>query len=94
MARLGATRGVPVAMVAFGSRATLARIAEQFPGATLREERSDDGAALADVPLVAGADLRHVAAALKSTPGVIDHGLFLDLSPEVFVGGPRGVRRS
>ena len=93
VARLGSTRGIPVAIVPFGARATLARIAERFPGATFREELSDDGAALADVPLAAGADLRQVAAALKSTPGVIDHGLFLDLSPELFVGGPRGVRR-
>ena len=66
---------------------------ERFPGTRLREERSDDGAALADVPLAAEADLRRVAADLKAAAGVIDHGLFLDLSPEIFVGGSQGVRR-
>ena len=93
VSRLGSTRGIPVALVPFGVRATLARLAERFPGTKLREERSDDGDALADVPLAAGADLRGVAADLKTTAGVVDHGLFLDLSPEIFVGGPQGVRR-
>ena len=93
VSRLGSTRGIPVALVPFGVRATLARLAERFPGTKLREELSDDGAALADVPLAAGADLRRVAADLKATAGVVDHGLFLDLSPEIFVGGPQGVRR-
>ena len=93
VARLGSTRGVPVALVPFGFRATLERIARRFPGATLREERSDDGAALADLPLPRDADLRAFAAELKSITGVLDHGLFLDLSPEVFAGGSQGVRR-
>ena len=93
VSRLDSTRGIPVALVPFGVRATLARLAERFPGTKLREELSDDGAALADVPLAAGADLRRVAADLKATAGVVDHGLFLDLSPEIFVGGPQGVRR-
>ena len=93
VSRLDSTRGIPVALVPFGVRATLARLAERFPGTKLREELSDDGAALGDVPLAAGADLRRVAADLKATAGVVDHGLFLDLSPEIFVGGPQGVRR-
>jgi len=45
-----------------------------------------------DAPLPAGADLRALAEAIKRTPGVVDHGLFLDLSPEVVVGTPQGVR--
>ena len=93
VSRLGSTRGVPVALVPFGARSTLARLAERFPGAKLREERSDDGDALADVPLAVGADLRAVASDLKAMAGVVDHGLFLDLSPEIFAGGPQGVRR-
>jgi ribose 5-phosphate isomerase A len=89
---LGSTRGVPVALVSFGLRATLARVASRFAGAALREERNDDGAALADIPLAAGTDLRQFAGELKAIAGVIDHGLFLDYSPEVFVGGAGGVR--
>jgi len=93
VSRLGSTRGVPVALVPFAARSTLARLGERFPGAKLREERSDDGDALADVPLAVGADLRAVASDLKAMAGVVDHGLFLDLSPEIFAGGPQGVRR-
>jgi len=93
VARLGSTRGVPVALVPFGARSTLARLADRFPGTKLRNERSDDGDALADVPLAPGADLHAVASALKAIAGVVDHGLFLDLSPEIFAGGPQGVRR-
>jgi len=93
VSRLGSTRGIPVALVPFGVRSTIARLATLFPGTTLREERSDDGDALADVPLAAGADLRRVASELKAMAGVVDHGLFLDLSPEIFAGGPPGVRR-
>jgi len=93
VSRLGSTRGVPVALVPFGARSTLARLAERFPGTRMREERSDDGDALADVPLAAGVDLRTFASDLKAMTGVVDHGLFLDFAPEIFAGGPHGVRR-
>jgi ribose 5-phosphate isomerase A len=53
---------------------------------------SDNGGVLVDAPLPASADLRAIDRALKSIAGVVDHGLFLDLSPTVIVGGPGGVR--
>lgn len=91
--RLGATRGVPIEVVAFGWRATLARIGEVLPGAQRRDGAlSDNGGVLIDAPLPAGADLRAVDRALKSIAGLVDHGLFLDLSPTVVVGGANGVR--
>ena len=93
VARLGATRGLPVEVVAFGWRATLSRIEELLPGARRREGAlSDNGGVLVDAPLPAGADLRAVDRALKGIAGVVDHGLFLDLRPTVVVGGPDGVR--
>jgi ribose 5-phosphate isomerase A len=93
VARLGATRGVPVEVVAFGWKSTLARIAELLPGAARREGAlSDNGGVIVDAPLPAGADLRAVGRALKGIAGVVDHGLFLDLSPTVVVGGAEGVR--
>src|SRR3954470_19400316 len=93
VARLGATRGVPVEVVAFGWKSTLARIAELLPGAARREGAlSDNGGVIVDAPLPAGADLRAVDRALKGIAGVVDHGLFLDLSPTVVVGGAAGVR--
>ena len=93
VARLGATRGVPIEVVAFGWRSTLARLDALLPGATRREgARSDNGGVIVDAPIPAGADLRELARAIKAVPGVVDHGLFLDLSPVVVVGGAAGVR--
>ncbi|HZX93879.1 MAG TPA: ribose-5-phosphate isomerase RpiA [Myxococcales bacterium] len=91
--RLGATRGVPVEVVAFGWKATLARIAAVLPGATRRGgPPSDNGGIIVDAPLPAGADLRDVDRVLKAIAGVVDHGLFIDLAPTVVVGGASGVR--
>jgi ribose 5-phosphate isomerase A len=90
--RLGTTRGLPIALLAFGSSSTLRRIAQALPGVARRPELNDDGNVVADGPIPKGADLRALADALKRIPGVVDHGLFLDLSPEVLVGTPQGVR--
>jgi len=92
VARLGATRGLPVAVLAFGWSSTLRRVAHLLPGASRRDELNDDGNVVMDAPIPAGADLHALAQALKAIPGVVDHGLFLDLSPEVLVGTPQGVR--
>ena len=90
--RLGATRGLPIEVVAFGWRSTLLRICEVLPGAQRREGAlSDNGGVLIDAPLPAGADLHAVDLSLKCIAGVVDHGLFLDLQPTVVVGGPDGV---
>ena len=91
--RLGATRGVPVEVLPFGWRSTLERVAALLPGAARREgfPPSDNGGIILDAPLPASADLRELDRALKSVPGVIDHGLFIDLRPVVVVGGSSGV---
>jgi ribose 5-phosphate isomerase A len=90
--RLGATRGLPIAVVAFGWSGTLRRIQDVLAGAARRQELSDDGHVLIDAPIPPQADLRSIADAVKRIPGVVDHGLFLDLSLEVAVGTPTGVR--
>jgi len=91
--RLGVTRGVPIEVVAFGWRTTLALVAELLPGAQRREgPLSDNGGVLIDAPLPANADLHLLDRALKAISGVVDHGLFLDLKPIVVVGGATGVR--
>ena len=90
---LGATRGIPIEVVAFGWTGTLQRIAKLLPGAARREgPLSDNGGVLVDAPVPAGADLRELARALKAITGVVEHGLFLDFSPTVIVGGPSGAR--
>jgi ribose 5-phosphate isomerase A len=91
--RLGATRGVPIEVVAFGWKTTLSRIARLLPGATRRDgPPSDNGGVIVDAPLRAGVDLRALDRELKEIAGVVDHGLFLDLSPTVMVGAASGVR--
>ena len=90
--RLGTTRGLPIAVLAFGWAGTLQRVEEVLPGAAPRAERSDDGHVLVDAPLPPAGDLRALAGAVKLIPGVVEHGLFLDLAFEVLVGTPDGVR--
>lgn len=91
--RLGQTRGLPIEVLAFGWRATLARIEEILPGAARREgPLSDNGGVLVDAPLPEGTDLHALDLTLKALAGVVDHGLFLDLRPTVFVGGAGGVQ--
>jgi ribose 5-phosphate isomerase A len=93
VARLGATRAVPVEVVAFGWQGTLARLSAFLPGTVRRQgPPSDNGGVILDAPLPAAADVRAVARAIKEIAGVVDHGLFLDLSPTVVVGGAGGVR--
>ncbi len=90
--RLGVTRGVPIEVVAFGWRSTLQRIQRLLPGAERREgPLSDNGGVIVDAPLPE-TDLRALDRALKGIAGVVDHGLFIDLSPTVIVGTPSGVR--
>ena len=90
--RLGTTRGLPVAVLAFGWSSTVRRLERLLPGASRRAELNDDGNVVVDAPIPAAADLHELDAAVKRIPGVVDHGLFLDLSPEVLVGTPHGVR--
>src|SRR5439155_22497675 len=68
---LGATRGVPIEVVAFGWRGTLERIAAVLPGATHREgPPTDNGGIVVDAPLPAGANLEEIDRALKGIAGV------------------------
>ena len=90
--RLGTTRGLPIAVLAFGWSSTVRRLEQVLPGAKRRPELNDDGNVVVDAPIPAGADLRALDAALNRVAGVVDHGLFLDLSPEVLVGTPKGIR--
>jgi ribose 5-phosphate isomerase A len=82
---------VPLELLAFGLRATLAAVAPAAvrPGAPA----SPDGNVIADY---AGAvdDPEALAARLSATPGVVDHGLFgPGLTAEIIVAGLDGVHR-
>ncbi|WP_043342260.1 ribose-5-phosphate isomerase RpiA [Belnapia moabensis] len=93
--RLG--RGVlPVELVDFGRRATLARLAALGLNPALRQEkdgrpfRSDGGHLIADCATGPIADAAALDRALHAIPGVVETGLFLGLAPKVLVGTAEG----
>ena len=96
---LGADHRLPVEVVRFAWRQTREQVLELLPAAELR--RGDEGRAFVtdeghylldcELPDVGGGErLAALAAALKSLPGVVDHGLFLGLADEVLVGHADG----
>jgi ribose 5-phosphate isomerase A len=93
--RLGATKALPVEVVRFAWPTTRRRLLSLVPSATLRRTPhglpfvTDEGHHLLDCAMPPG-DLPTLAAALKATLGVVEHGLFLDHADEVFLGHPDG----
>jgi ribose 5-phosphate isomerase A len=93
--RLGTTKALPVEVVRFAWPTTRARLLGLLPTATLRQAPdgtpvvTDEGHHLLDCTLPA-TDLPALAAALKSTLGVVEHGLFPDQADEVLLGQPDG----
>ena len=93
--RLGTTRALPVEVVRFAWPATRARLLDLLPTATLRPTPdnlpvvTDEHHHLLDCDLP-DTDLPTLATALKSTLGVVEHGLFLTEADEAFVGNLDG----
>jgi ribose 5-phosphate isomerase A len=87
-----------VEVVRFAWPTTRARLLGLLPTATLRQAPdgtpvvTDEGHHLLDCTLPA-TDLPALAAALKSTLGVVEHGLFPDQADEVLLGRPDGTVR-
>jgi ribose 5-phosphate isomerase A len=81
---------VPLELLAYGARATLARVGE----AELRDvPPSPDGGLIADYRGPVG-DPAELAARLAATPGVVEHGLFPpELVADVLVGREGAVER-
>jgi ribose 5-phosphate isomerase A len=95
VSRLGETRRLPVEVVRFGWRDTRRRLLELVADAALRIEDgqpvvTDEGHLLLDCALPAAGDLAPLAAAVKATVGVVEHGLFLGVADEVLLGTPEG----
>ncbi len=92
--RLGTTKALPVEVVRFAWPTTRARVLDLVPSATLRPTPdgspfvTDEGHHLLDCTLPA-TDLPTLATALKSTLGVVEHGLFTDQADEVLRRQPR-----
>ncbi len=93
--RLGTTKALPVEVVRFAWPTTRSRLLDLLPTATLRHTPdgspviTDEGHHLLDCEVPDG-DLPTLAAALKSTLGVVEHGLFINQANEAFVGNPDG----
>jgi ribose 5-phosphate isomerase A len=93
--RLGTRRPLPVEVVRFAWPTTRRRLLDLLPSPTLRRAPdghpfiTDEGHHVLDCPLPA-TDLPTLAAALKSTLGVVEHGLFLDQADEILLGHPDG----
>jgi ribose 5-phosphate isomerase A len=96
VARLGETRGLPVEIVRFGWPETRLRLLELVPTAELRRRDrgepyvTDESHLLFDCDLPAEGDLGDLAAQIKQTVGVVEHGLFLGLASQALLGRPDG----
>jgi ribose 5-phosphate isomerase A len=94
VARLAEVFPVPVEVVPFGWKVQEVRLRELGADPILRVDaagtpfRTDDGHHIIDCTFAGGiTDLWATENAIRSRPGVVETGLFLDMSPEVFLGG-------
>ncbi|MBA2667090.1 MAG: ribose-5-phosphate isomerase RpiA [Trueperaceae bacterium] len=95
---LGTRSPVPVEVLGFGLRRTMARLADLGAAPELRLHAgtayvSDNGHQIVDCTLAAGFDARAFASAAREIPGVVEHGLFLAMAHFAYVSGPDGVDR-
>ena len=96
--RLGGTLAVPVEVVPFGWEATARKLraigagTEIRPGVDDKPYVTDGGHYILDCAFGPIADPKKVARELDETVGVVEHGLFLGLAKQVFVGRPGGVK--
>jgi ribose 5-phosphate isomerase A len=95
--RLGQGFRLPVEVVRFGWADTRRRLAALLPDSELRGTEgspdpylTDEGHYILDCVIPDGTDTTRLAADLASLPGVVDHGLFLDMADLVLLGRPDG----
>lgn len=96
VSRLGERFRLPVEVVRFGWRDTRRRLAALLPDSELRVDDggepylTDESHYILDAPIPADADPAALAAALSSVPGVVEHGLFLDMADLAVLGNEDG----
>jgi ribose 5-phosphate isomerase A len=89
--RLGQNHSLAIAILFFGYASVRARLREMGLTGVCRREIdgkpfiTDNGNVIIDVTLEDGRDIEELARELNDTPGVIDHGLFLDEADEILV---------
>ncbi len=79
---------LPIAVVPFAARRVAEQLADMAP--SIRGRRSDDGLALIDLRVPAGASWPEIALHARTLPGVVDHGLFRVPLRDVLVGRDDG----
>jgi ribose 5-phosphate isomerase A len=96
--RLGQSFRLPVEVVRFGWTDTRRRLSPLLPDAELRltgDEPyvTDEGHYILDAPIPPSIDpagLADLATGLRAVPGVVDHGLFLDMADLALLGHEDG----
>jgi ribose 5-phosphate isomerase A len=95
--RLGEGFRLPVEVVRFGWQDTRRRLAGLLPDAELRRDEdgsgpyvTDEGHYILDAPIPAGTDPATLADDLHRVPGVVEHGLFLNMASLALLGRPDG----
>jgi ribose 5-phosphate isomerase A len=103
--RLGQGFRLPVEVVRFGWADTRRRLSSLLPDAELRTDSggsdppdvgsdppyvTDEGHYILDCTIPEGSDTESLARALNELPGVVEHGLFLDMVDLALLGHPDG----
>jgi ribose 5-phosphate isomerase A len=95
--RLGEGFSLPVEVVRFAWKDTRRRLSGLLPDAELRLSPggsdpylTDEGHYILDAPIPPEADPNELATALKTIPGVVEHGLFLDMASVALLGNDDG----
>ena len=95
--RLGEGFRLPVEVVQFAWKDTRRRLSTLLPDAELRLNGADaepyvtdEGHYILDAPIQEGSDPSTLATALKTIPGVVEHGLFLGMASLALLGHEDG----
>jgi ribose 5-phosphate isomerase A len=95
--RLGEGFKLPVEIVRFAWKDTRRRLSALLPDADLRLNEADsdpyltdEGHYILDAPIPEGSDPLTIATALKTIPGVVEHGFFLDMASLALLGNDDG----
>lgn len=96
VARLGERAPLPVEIVPFGWKSTAASLAAlgltpTFRRMSDRPFRTDNSNYIVDCGLPNGVNISTLAAAIKATVGVVDHGFFLGLTHTLVIGTEKGI---
>jgi len=95
---IGSLRSVPVEVVQFGWRAQLRYLESLGARVQLRSDeaespyRTDEGHLILDCSFGPIGDPGALAALLSVRAGIVEHGLFLGIATDVFIGADNGVR--